>query len=246
MFAINTIPRPYNSLSVTLNSVRHIPTAKNIAELVPGALQCTLVSLCWEIRLPRLSHLNRCTALFAGFHCMDAVCGVDRSLIYNTPQGDIQPLKSSERSLAGRILIDPSRWNNSRSRVDHNNADLTMCTGQRFMIRYFWRVFETAGKLPFCLSFLRILSLSHREIENLTSKLYKDFGLKCTKLNFRFNWILYLYVQLKNWLIFMILWIIWVIIFWKNSWYKYINKLYTGGKSNVGSSKKFSFGFIKN
>lgn len=34
--------------------------------------------------------------------------------------------------------------------------------------------------------------------------------------------------------------------FLKKSWYKYIKKLYTGSRSNVGSSKKFSFEFIKN
>ena len=107
-----------------------------------------------------MSHLNRCTALFAGFYCTNAVRGADRSLIYNTPQGDIQPLKSGERSLAGRILIDPSRWNNSRSRVHRNNADLTMCTGQRFMIRYFSDEFpRQPEKLLLCQSCLPSLKV---------------------------------------------------------------------------------------
>lgn len=117
-----------------------------IQSLYAFALQFTLVSLCWEIRVPRLSHPNRCTALFARFHCTRGARRADWSLIYNTPQGDIQPLKSGERSLAGRILIDPPGWNNSLLSWRPHNTDSTMCTGQRFMTPPSWRIFKDRSK----------------------------------------------------------------------------------------------------
>lgn len=53
---------------ITIQQYINIGNGKSI-DTRAFVLQCTLVSLCREIRLLWLSDLNRCTALFAEFHC---------------------------------------------------------------------------------------------------------------------------------------------------------------------------------